>query len=146
MSLEIRKGQKIWPSVSEIQPSVDQEPTKKSKASKGQQKKGSTEGSGFEAAVDHRSKVSTWSPLLMLDGAPLPSDSSIGKVDYVANSLEQALLFPRDMADLRSLKKHKVFLTLKRELAPVSFHIHTPNYIFTLFFLLKKKKKKNLVG
>ena len=37
----------------------------------------------------------------------------------MANSLEQALLLPQDMADLRSLKKHEVFLTLKRDLAMV---------------------------
>ena len=61
----------------------------------------------------------------MLDGAFLPSDASIkdfqqGKVGYVANAVEQSLLLPTDMADLRSMRKHKVFLNLKRDLAMVS--------------------------
>ena len=61
----------------------------------------------------------------MLDGAPLPADASIrnfqqGKASYMANAVEQALLLPEDMADLRSLKKHEVFLNLKRSLALVS--------------------------
>ena len=61
----------------------------------------------------------------MLDGAFLPSDASIkdfqqGKVGYVANAVKQSLLLPTDMADLRSMRKHKVFLNLKRDLAMVS--------------------------
>ena len=61
----------------------------------------------------------------MLDGAPLPADASIrnfqqGKASYMANAVEQALLLPEDMADLRSLKKHEVFLSLKRNLTLVS--------------------------
>ena len=64
-------------------------------------------------------------PALVLDGAPLPINASIinfqqGKADYVADAVEQALLLPEDMADLRSLRKHKVFLSLKRDLALVS--------------------------
>ena len=62
---------------------------------------------------------------LMLDKAPLLIDASIrnfqqGKADYVADAVEQALLLPKDMADLRSLRKHEVFLSLKRDLTLVS--------------------------
>ena len=62
---------------------------------------------------------------LMLDKAPSLTDASIknfqqGKADYVADAVEQALLLPKDMADLRSLRKHKVFLSLKRDLTLVS--------------------------
>ena len=68
---------------------------------------------------------------MVLDRAPLPTDAFIrdfqqGKVGYVANALEQALLLPGDMIDLRSMKKHKVFLSLKRDLALVS--------VLTFFF------------
>ena len=42
------------------------------------------------------------------------------KVGYVANALEQPLFLPQDVADLRTLKTHDVFLTLKRDLAMVS--------------------------
>ena len=66
----------------------------------------------------------------MFNESPLPMDSSIrdfqqGKAGYVANTLKQPLLLPNDMADLRTMKKHKVFLTLKRDLELVS--------IFTYF-------------
>ena len=72
---------------------------------------------------------------MVLDGAPLPLDSSIrdfqkGKVGYVANALEQSLLLPQDMADLRTLKKYEVFLTLKRDLAMV-------RVFFFFFFFFK---------
>ena len=33
--------------------------------------------------------------------------------------MEQTLLLPKDMADLRSMRKHEVFLGLKRDLAMV---------------------------
>ena len=33
----------------------------------------------------------------------------------MADSFEQTLFLPRDMVDLKSLKKHEVFLTLKRD-------------------------------
>ena len=61
----------------------------------------------------------------MLDEAPLPTNSSVhefdnGRAGYVANSVEQALL-PRDMVELRNLKKHEMFLSLKRDLALVRF-------------------------
>ena len=79
----------------------------------------------------------------MLDKAPLPRDASIrdfqqGRARYVANAVEQALLLPVDMADLRSMRKHEVFLSLKRDLAMASpltifltFNITT---FFSFFF------------
>lgn len=33
----------------------------------------------------------------------------------MANAVEQALLLPGDMADLRAMKKYEVFLSLKRD-------------------------------
>ena len=47
----------------------------------------------------------------------------------MANSLEPVLLLPQDMADLKSLKKHEVFLTLKRDLAVVGVYLHIPTHI-----------------
>ena len=57
----------------------------------------------------------------------------------MADAVEQALLLPENMADLRSMRKHEVFLNLKRDLALVSsltafslpsflFYIHTYFY------------------
>lgn len=82
------------------------------------------DGSSIEVVSERRPRVPIWNPSLELDGALLPLDSSIrdfqkGKAGYVANALKQPLLFPYDMADLRSLKKHEVFLSLKRDLAMV---------------------------
>ena len=60
----------------------------------------------------------------MLHGAPLLADASIrdfqeGKAGYVADAVEQALLLLGDMAELRSMRRHEVFLSLKRYLAMV---------------------------
>ena len=60
----------------------------------------------------------------MLDEALLPTDSLIrnfdnGRAGYVANLVKHALLLPRDMAELRNLKKYEMFLSLKRDLALV---------------------------
>ena len=73
----------------------------------------------------------------------------------MADAVEQALLLPGDMADLRSMRKHEVFLNLKKDLALVSsliapfplfhfFYTHTCaflvlysySYIFSLTFVL----------
>ena len=61
----------------------------------------------------------------MLDGAPLLANASIRdyqgrKAGYVADIVEHALLFLDDMAELRNLKRHEVFLSLKRYLGMVS--------------------------
>ena len=61
----------------------------------------------------------------MIDGSPLPANSSIrdflkGKAKYIADVVEQDFLLPEDMVKLRTMKKHKVFLSLKSELAMVS--------------------------
>ena len=70
----------------------------------------------------------------MLDGAPLPADASVknfqqGKAGYVADTMEQVLLLPKDMADLKSIGKHEVFLSLKRDFALVS---PPTNFLFLL--------------
>ena len=62
----------------------------------------------------------------MLDRSPFPANSSIrdfqkGKAGYVVDAIEQALLLLEDMVDLRTMKKHEVFLSLKRDLEMVSF-------------------------
>ena len=60
-----------------VQPSKDQEPLKRSKATEGKQKRSFTEGSGPEVTLDYHTKVPTWNPPLELDRALLPTDSSI---------------------------------------------------------------------
>ena len=72
-----------------------------------------------EKRCDSQIAALTWSPALVLDGAILTTDASIrdfqqGKVGYVVDAMEQALLLPEDMANLRSMRKYEVFLTLSR--------------------------------
>ena len=52
----------------------------------------------------------------------------------MADVVEQALLLPRDMANLRSMRKHRVFLSLKRDLALVSLKTAPSPFHFLLFF------------
>ena len=63
---------------------------------------------------------------MKLDEAPLLDDASIrdfqqGMARYMADAVEQSLQLPKDMANLRSMRQHKVFLGLKRDLAMVIF-------------------------
>ena len=72
----------------------------------------------------------------MLDEAPLLANASIrdfqgGTTGYVANAMEQALLLPEDMAELRDVRRHEVFLSLKRYLAMVC-PLPSP-FFFSLF-------------
>ena len=152
LKLHVGKGKKVSEE-DEVVPSKELEPQKGAKITKGAQRKTSVEGKGAEVVAEHRPSVPTWNPPLELDGVPLPLDSSIrdfqkGKADYVANTLKQPLLLPQDMADLRTLKKHEVFLTLKRDLAMVCtlvyflYHIyvysfHYCSYVHILLFFQK---------
>ena len=80
-----------------------------------------------------------WLPTQMLDVEPLLADASIcdfqgGKSSYAANAVEQALLLLGDMAELRGMRKHEVFLNLKRYLALVySFPISLVYFLLTSF-------------
>lgn len=82
---------------------------------------------------------------MALDGAPLTSDSSTQDFDnrragYIANFVEQALLLPRDMTELCNLKKHEMFLSLKKDLALVCAHLIFLTLIYAsapLCYLLK---------
>ena len=47
----------------------------------------------------------------------------------MANAVEQALLLPKDMIEWQSMRKHKVFLGLKRELTLVSL-LSIPFFFF----------------
>ena len=72
----------------------------------------------------------------MLNGEPLRDNASIrdfhgGDGCHVASALEEALLLPNDMAKLRSIKMHEVFLNLKRYLGIGC----TPYLFFFLFFV-----------
>ena len=65
-----------------------------------------------------------WLPAPMLGGEPLADDASIrdyngGVGCQVASALEETLLLPRDMIELRGLKRNEVFLQAKWSLGMV---------------------------
>ena len=73
-----------------------------------------------------------WLPAPMLGGEPLTDDASIKDYNggigcHVASVLEETLLLPKDMVELRGLRRNEVFLQTKRFLGMV--HI----YLFTVF-------------
>ena len=68
----------------------------------------------------------------MLGGEPLTDDASIKDYNggigcHVASVLEETLLLPKDMVELRGLRRSEVFLQTKRFLGMVSI------YLFTVF-------------
>lgn len=96
-----------------------------------QQRRG---GETLEMNSERRTRIPNWNPPFVLDAATLPIDSSIcnfenERAGSVANSVKQTLRLPQDMAELCNLKKHEMFLSLKRDLALVQFCI-----ILLLFF------------
>ena len=81
-----------------------------------------------------------WLLALMLDGELLLADASIrnfqgGKGGYVANAVEQVLLLPGDMAKLRGIRRHEVFLSLKRYLVQ-PFPISLVYFLYLLSLIL----------
>ena len=71
-----------------------------------------------------QSEPRAWLPAPMLGGEPLTDDASIR--DYnggigcqVASALEETLLLPKDMVELRGLRRNEVFLQAKRCLGMV---------------------------
>ena len=76
-----------------------------------------------------------WLPVPMLGGEPLTEDASIRDFNggircHVASVLEETLLLPRDMVELRGFKRNDVFLQTKRFLGMVRI------YFFTVFFFI----------
>lgn len=71
-----------------------------------------------------------WAPLMTMDNHAVTADASIRNFDVgtaacVASALEQALLLPEVMHELRMMRDQNVFMTLKKELALVRI---LPNY------------------
>ena len=69
-----------------------------------------------------------WNSWLELDGAVVPWSSSIrefqrGRAHYVAAALEQPHLLLKDMDVLKNIRQQDLFMSLKRDLALVSFSI-----------------------
>ena len=74
----------------------------------------------------------------MLGGEPLTDDASIRDYNegidcHIASILEETLLLPKDMVELRGLRRNEVFLQTKRFLGMVCIY---PLTIFSLSFHL----------
>ena len=82
---------------------------------------------GSEMRENQTFEPQAWLPAPMLNGEPLRDNASIrdfhgGDGCHVTSALEEALLLPNNMAELRSIRRHKVFLNLKRYLGMVCTH------------------------
>ena len=85
-----------------------------------------------------QSEPRAWLPAPMLGGEPLTDDASIRDYNggigcHVASVLEETLLLPKDMVELRGLRRNKVFLQAKRCLGMVCIVIFF-NLLFIFFF------------
>ena len=81
---------------------------------------------GQEKEVVAQPEPQAWLPALMLHGEPLMDDTSLkdfnkGEGTYLADALERSLLLPADMVDLKNLRRHEFFLSMKRYLGMVRF-------------------------
>ncbi|KAK9986691.1 hypothetical protein SO802_031642 [Lithocarpus litseifolius] len=85
--------------------------------------KGAKEARVIQTLVDKKSdskvRTLTWTPTISLDGTPLPADALIrdfqqGRVGYMADAVEQALLLPGDTVNLRSMRKHEAVQSTHR--------------------------------
>ena len=82
-----------------------------------------------------QSEPRAWLPAPMLGGEPLTDDASIRDYNggigcHVASALEETLLLPKDMVELRGLRRNEVFLQAKWCLGMVRI------VIFSIFFFL----------
>ena len=99
---------------------------------------------GLERGEVQQPQPQAWLPAPMLGGEPLTDDASIR--DYnggigcqVASALEETLLLPKDMVELRGLRRNEVFLQAKRCLGMVYiviFSIPFSPFFFLFFFFL----------
>ena len=90
---------------------------------------------GLERGEVQQPQPQAWLPTPMLKGEPLTDDASIR--DYnggigcqVALALEEILLLPKDMVELRGLRRNEVFLQAQRCLGMVCIFIFSISFFF----------------
>ena len=79
---------------------------------------------GMERVDSQPPESQAWLPTPMLGGEPLRDDASLRDFNegircHVASALEKALLLPKDMSELRNIRKNEVFRNCKRYLGMV---------------------------
>ena len=95
---------------------------------------------GLERGDVQLPEPQAWLPAPMLGGEPLTDDASIKDYNggigcHVASVLEETLLLPKDMVELRGLRRNEVFLQTKRFLGMVRIYPLT-NFYFIFFFFI----------
>ena len=83
-----------------------------------------------------------WKSRLELDGAAIPQNFTTkefqkGNAHYLVEALEQPLLLPKDMVALQTIRQQDLFLSLKRDLALVSFLARFTDISLGYFFLIQ---------
>ena len=81
---------------------------------------------------------------------PIAWDASLrhyrgGHAGHVAEALEQPLLLPNDMGAYKNFNHPELFLSLKRDLAMVSYLIHCSTLILLNFLTFYSKGKTPFV-
>ena len=103
------------------------------------------------SAAQVRRSPRTWSPVLEVDGAPIVIDATLrhfrrGHAGLLAEALEQPLLLPQDMAAYRSFNHPDLFLSLKRDLAIVSYSTHLSFIYVYLHFITEVTLLLHVLG
>ena len=81
---------------------------------------------------------------------PFALDASLrhyrgGHAGHVTKAVEQPLLLPKDMKAYKNFNHLELFLSLKRDLAMVSYLIHCSIHILLHFFVFYSKGKTPFV-
>ena len=92
---------------------------------------------GAERRSEPQDEPLAWLLAPMLDGVPLLATTSIrnfqgATAGYMADAVKQALLLPEDMAELQSMRRYKIFLSLKRYHAMVCLLLDPLFFSFSL--------------
>ena len=118
-------------------PSNDEEAHRASK----KQKTSHTPSRRTEREDVQRPEPQAWLPAPMLGGEPLMDDASTRNFNggigcHVASALEETLLLPKDMVELRGFKRNEVFFHTKRFLGMVCIYFFTIFFIFYFFIYI----------
>ena len=129
LDLELEEG--------EVAPQKDNKQQKIAKDPR--DKRGTSIDSKDEAEV--RWPQRTWAPQIEMMGASIPYDASIwdaqrGHTNYLAQALQQPLLLPRYMESIQHTRQPDLFMSLKRDLAMVSYIFPTQVFKINSFSLL----------
>ena len=86
-------------------------------------------------------KPQAWLPAPMLGGEPLTDDASIRDYNegigcHVTSVLEETLLLPKDMVELRGLRKNEVFFQAKWFLGIVCICLLKDIYLFIIIIFI----------